>query len=90
MKPTLDIATSNSGVTISDTPAASATSVSPLRKLWQARCTATSPELQAVSIDRLGPRRSSRNDSRLANTLCSVPVSVRRSIASGSAYCSCA
>ena len=52
-------------------------SLSPQRRLWQARWTATSDDEQAVSTEMLGPRRSRRYDSRLASTLCSVPVSVR-------------
>ena len=42
---------------------------------------ATSDEEHAVSIDMLGPRRSRKCERRLASTLCSVPVSVRASIA---------
>ncbi len=60
MNPTLDIATVSSGVIISETPPAIARSVSPDRRLSQARWIATSDEEQALSIDRLGPRRSSR------------------------------
>ena len=90
MKPTFDSATIRSGVTMSDTPPASAMSLSPERRLWQARWTPTSDDEQAVSIETLGPRRSRKYDSRLASTLCNVPVSVRASIASRSSYCSCA
>ena len=43
-------------------PPASAMSHSPLSRLWQARCTATSVELHAVCTLRLGPRRSSSYD----------------------------
>ena len=39
------------------TPPASARSHSPARRLWQARCTATSDDEQAVSTATLGPRR---------------------------------
>ena len=45
---------------MSDTPPASATSLSPERRLWQARWMATSDDEQAVSIETLGPRRSSK------------------------------
>ncbi len=86
MKPTLDSETMRSGVSMSETPPAMATSLSPWRRLWQARCMATSEDEQAVSMDRLGPRRSSTYERRLASTLCSVPVSVRASMASGSLY----
>ena len=37
------------------TPPAIAVSLSPSRRLWQARCTATSADEQAVSITMLGP-----------------------------------
>src|SRR5579875_2885507 len=40
------------------TPAARARSHSRERRLWQARCRATSEEEQAVSMATLGPRRS--------------------------------
>ena len=87
MKPTFDMDTIRSGVTISETPPASARAVSPARRLWQARWMATSDDEQAVSIERLGPRRSRKYDRRLASTLCKVPVKVRASIEARSRYC---
>ena len=55
MAPNFDIATVLSGAAIRFTPPTSAMSHSPLRRLRQARCTATSDDEQAVSIARLGP-----------------------------------
>ncbi len=49
-----------SGATTALTPPAIARSHSPSRRFWQAWCTATSEEEQAVSTETLGPRRSSR------------------------------
>src|SRR5215467_4088188 len=46
------------GCKIRFTPPARANSLSPLRKLWQAKCTATSDDEQWVSIVKLGPRKS--------------------------------
>ena len=56
------------------TPPARASVASPLRRLWQARWTATSDDEQAVSIARLGPRKSSRYERRLAAMLAALPV----------------
>ena len=47
------------GCRITFTPPASASEHSPLRNARAARCTETSDEEQAVSIDTLGPRRPS-------------------------------
>nr|WP_037908413.1 hypothetical protein [Actinacidiphila yeochonensis] len=47
------------GLAITFTPPASARSASPARSAWQARCTATSEDEQAVSTTMLGPRRFS-------------------------------
>ena len=47
-------------VKIRFTPPAKARSHSPLRRLWQATCTATSEAEQAVSTARLGPCRSKK------------------------------
>ena len=52
------------GSTITFAPPARATSHSPLARLWQARCTATSDDEQAVSTVMLGPSRSRKYDSR--------------------------
>ncbi len=65
-----DSVTLSSGCRITFTPAASAMDDSPLRRLWQARCSATS---EAVSTDRLGPRRSNAKDSRPDCALRMVP-----------------
>ena len=45
------------GVAITVTPPASAREHSPLRSAWQARCSATSEEEQAVSTVTAGPSR---------------------------------
>ena len=55
-----------SGARMALTPPASASSHSPARRLWQARCTATSDEEQAVSTAMLGPCRPRTCDSRPA------------------------
>jgi hypothetical protein len=47
-----------------ETPPASAIVLSPARRLWQARCTATSEEEKLVSTASAGPRRPRRWDSR--------------------------
>ena len=47
--------------------------LSPSRRLWQARCTATSDDEQAVSTATLGPCRPSTYDSRPAATLSALP-----------------
>src|SRR5690606_38188985 len=90
MKPTLESEIIRLSVTINETPPAIVRSHSPRRRLWQARWMATSEDEQAVSMETLGPRKSSRYDRRFANTLWTVPVSVRASIESGSWYDSCA
>jgi hypothetical protein len=41
-------------------------SVSPDSRLWQARCTATSDDEQAVCTEKLGPRRLNWCDTRVA------------------------
>ena len=56
------------------TPPAKASVDSPFRKLAQAKWTATSDEEQAVSIERLGPRKSNRYEIRLAAMLRALPV----------------
>ena len=43
------------GVTITATPPASASEHSPVRSAWQARCSATSADEQAVSTVTAGP-----------------------------------
>ena len=68
-------ATTVSGDSMTLTPPASARSLSRLRRLWHARWMATSDDEQAVSTATLGPRRSSRNDRRLAMMQCALPVS---------------
>lgn len=45
------------GAAMTFTPPASATSDSPARSDWQARCTATSEDEQAVSTTMLAPAR---------------------------------
>ncbi|BCN02241.1 hypothetical protein RPSA_47770 (plasmid) [Ralstonia solanacearum] len=56
------------------TPPASASVDSPSRRLWHAACTATSDDEHAVSMARLGPRRSRQYDKRLATMLPALPV----------------
>jgi len=56
----------SSGDSIRLMPPAIAISLSPERKLWQARCTATSEDEQAVWTLTLGPRRLSRYEARVA------------------------
>jgi hypothetical protein len=50
----------------SDAPPASAISHSPFRMLWQARCTATNADEQAVCTDSAGPRKFNAYDSLVA------------------------
>ena len=61
------------------TPAAIASSDSPVRRLWHARCTATSDDEHAVSTATDGPRRSRKYDSRFAMMLSAPPVAVQAS-----------
>ena len=65
-----------SGERITLTPPARARSLSPARRLWQARCTATSDDEHAVSVVRLGPRRSSQYEMRPLSRLSDDPVPV--------------
>ena len=51
------VSTCMPGVVIRATPPATARSHSPVRSAWQARCTATSEDEQAVSTATAGPRR---------------------------------
>ena len=55
-------------------PPASAISHSPDKRLWQARCTATSEVEQAVCTLMLGPRRSKAKEARVARKSLSLPV----------------
>lgn len=45
-------------------------------KLWHARWTATREELHAVSIERLGPRKSNECEIRFDTIVIMVPVAV--------------
>ena len=47
----------SSGRTITFTPPANASSLSPFQMLWHAKSVATSEDEHAVSTARLGPRR---------------------------------
>jgi hypothetical protein len=47
---------------------------SPRQRLWQATWQAVSADEQAVSIARLGPRKSKEYEMRLAAILKAVPV----------------
>ena len=62
------------GERIRFTPPANASVDSPFRRLRQAKWTATSDEEQAVSMARLGPRKSNRYEIRLAAMLSALPV----------------
>ena len=62
------------GIRLTLTPPASASVLSPRRKLSQARCTATRDPEHAVSNATLGPRRSITYDRRLATMLFAVPA----------------
>src|SRR6185437_2495177 len=64
------------GESIRLTPAAMAMVHSSLRRLWQARCTATSDEEHAVSTDRLGPWRPSVYESLPGGKQWPLPVAV--------------
>ncbi len=57
-------------------PPARARSLSPLFSAWHARWTATREELQAVSTDRLGPRKSKQYEMRFDTIVIMVPVAV--------------
>ena len=59
------------------TPPATAASVSLESKLWQARCTATNDEEQAVSIDIAGPLKPKVYDNLPAAALMKFPVPTR-------------
>ena len=72
------------------TPAASATSESPVRRLWHARWIATSDDEHAVSTVTDGPRKSKKYETRLAMMLIDPPVLYQASIALRSAAPSCA
>ena len=66
--------TFSSGKRRTFTPPTMATRLSPIRRLWQAKCTATSDDEHAVSTDRLGPCNPSTYDSRPAAALMALPV----------------
>ncbi len=63
-----------SGVAITVTPPARASSHSPLRSACTARCRATSEDEQAVSTETAGPSSPKVYESRPASTLAEVPV----------------
>jgi hypothetical protein len=63
-----------SGVSMTFTPPTMVASHSPVSSAVQAASSATSDDEHAVSIARLGPRRSSRCDNRLATMLSAPPV----------------
>ena len=72
--PALAKLANTSGRRIRFTPPAMASSDSPSHRLRQARWTATSEDEQAVSIARLGPRKSKWCEIRLAAMLAAFPV----------------
>ncbi|KYF50885.1 hypothetical protein BE08_28185 [Sorangium cellulosum] len=67
------------------TPPASARWLSPARRLWQARWTATSDEEHAVSTAMLGPSSPRTYDSRPAGKQWPLPVAAYASCSSGAA-----
>lgn len=75
-KPPLVSAMVYCGAMCSRVPPASARSVSPRNRLWAARWTATSEELQAVSRETLGPRKSKQCEIRFDTIVIMVPVAV--------------
>ncbi|PQM45074.1 hypothetical protein C1Y40_04762 [Mycobacterium talmoniae] len=62
-----------SGLSIRLVPAARAVSLSRRRRLWQARCTATSDDEQAVSITSAGPRAPRKYANRPAAKFAALP-----------------
>jgi hypothetical protein len=68
--------TSLTGVTITFTPPATARSLSPPSRLAQAWWIATIEDEHAVSIVRLGPRRSSSNEMRFDSAAWDAPDAV--------------
>ncbi|SCE30597.1 hypothetical protein GA0115236_147210 [Streptomyces sp. IgraMP-1] len=75
-KPPLVSAIVYCGAECSRTPPASARSLSPRSRLWQARWTVTREELHAVSTVRLGPLRSRQCEIRFDTIVIIVPVAV--------------
>src|SRR5262249_40156778 len=73
-KPALAKLADTSGRRIRFTPPATADSDSPSQRLRQARWTATREDEQAVSIARLGPRKSRWWETRLAAMRAAPPV----------------
>ena len=74
--PALLKATATSAWKMELTPPTSASGMSPRQIARQARSRATSDDEQAVSTDRLGPRRSNRYDTRFDAMLSACPVLV--------------
>ncbi|AKA09222.1 hypothetical protein SAZ_40845 [Streptomyces noursei ZPM] len=64
------------GVVMTVAPPATARVLSPLRSDWQARCSATSEEEQAVSTVTAGPSRPNTYDRRPDSTLGLLPVTM--------------
>src|SRR5436189_46786 len=73
-KPALANTILRSGFKIRLTPPVIATLISPVRKAWQAWCSATSEEEQAVSTAMLGPLAFKKYESLLAAILNALPV----------------
>src|SRR5262245_25252118 len=72
--PHLENSTIASGERITFTPPASARLLSPVRRLWHARCTATSEDEHAVSSETHGPWKPNVNEMRPAAALSAPPV----------------
>ena len=85
----LDIATMGPGADSSAEPATTASSDSPRSRLVQARCRATSDPEHAVSIERLGPRKSNACEIRFDSIVWVPPVAVCVSTNSTFSVASC-
>src|ERR1700751_3498033 len=74
IKPALCNQANGSGASNTLTPPARTKSASPARKLWQARCTATNDDEQAVSTAIDGPLKPNMYERRPAAALNEFPV----------------
>ncbi|MDQ1017849.1 hypothetical protein QFZ43_004398 [Streptomyces afghaniensis] len=79
--------TDHSGDSRTLTPPTTAAEISPLRRPWLARWTATSDDEHAVSSERLGPLSPSQYDRRPAANVDALPVRLYAS--RSSAFTSC-
>jgi hypothetical protein len=72
--PLFDSAMAVFGPSMTFTPPASASVLSPFQMLWAARWTATRELEHAVSTVMLGPRKSKANEIRFANIVIIIPA----------------